>query len=242
MTVAPPTTNLAVPARALAIAAHPDDAEFGCAGTLTKWARAGCTAVTLVLTDGSKGSWEPAEDVRALIETRQQEQRAAAAAEGVREVVFLPFVDGELDSGLDARRAVCRVIREVRPAVVLGHDPWRHYRWHPDHRHAGQLAVESIVAARDPHFFPDLGDHHRPGTLLLWEAETVDHVEDISATLDAKLDALLCHRSQWRSTMGIHDDPDAERSAFAARIQARAAEHGAYADLAAGEAFKLLVP
>jgi LmbE family N-acetylglucosaminyl deacetylase len=233
--------DLPVPGRALAIGAHPDDIDFGCGGTLAKWAAAGCAVSELVLTDGSKGSWDPTADRAALVALRRDEQRAAASALGAGGVVFLDHVDGELMSGLAERGEVCRVIREVRPDVVLGHDPWKRYRLHPDHRHAGFLAVEGIVAARDPHFFPDQGlAPHRPACLLLWEADQVDHVEGIEGFLDAKLAALLAHRSQWASTMGIDADRAAEEQAFAARIRERAAEAGAVAGLPIGEAFKRL--
>jgi len=233
------TVDLPVPRRALAIAAHPDDIDFGCGGTLAKWAAAGCRVTELVLTDGSKGSWDPTTDRAALVALRREEQRAAAAALGAGGVVFLDHVDGELQSGLAERAEVCRVIRESRPDVVLGHDPWKRYRLHPDHRHAGHLAVEGIVAARDPHFFPEQGlPPHRPTSLLLWEADVVDHVESLESFLPAKMAALLAHRSQWRSTMGIDADPTAEEEVFAARIRDRAAEAGAVAGVPLGEAFK----
>ena len=232
-------TDLPAPGRALAIGAHPDDIDFGCGGTLAKWAAAGCTVTELILTDGSKGSWDPKVDRAALVALRQEEQRAAAAALGAGTVVFLGHVDGELASGLAERAEVCRVIREVQPDVVLGHDPWKRYRLHPDHRHAGYLAVEGIVAARDPHFFPEQGlEPHRPSCLLLWEADVVDHVEAIDDFLDAKLAALLAHRSQWQSTMGIDRDQPAEEREFETRIRERATEAGANAGLALGEAFK----
>ena len=242
--LAPVTTgalsiDLPVPGRALAIGAHPDDIDFGCGGTLAKWAAAGCAVTELVLTDGSKGSWDPTVDRAALVAVRQEEQRTAAAALGAGDVVFLDHVDGELGSGLAERAEVCRVIREVRPDVVLGHDPWKRYRLHPDHRHAGFLAVEGIVAARDPHFFPDQDvAAHRPACLLLWEADEVDHVEDIEEVVTAKLTALLAHRSQWESTMGIDADRAAEEHAFETRIRGRATEAGAPAGVALAEAFK----
>jgi len=233
--------DLPAPGRALAIGAHPDDIDFGCGGTLAKWAAAACSVTELVLTDGSKGSWDPKADRATLVALRQEEQRAAAAALGAGDVVFLGYVDGELGSGLAERAEVCRVIRETRPDVVLGHDPWKRYRLHPDHRHAGFLAVEGIVAARDPHFFPDQGlSPHRPECLLLWEADEVDHLEGIAEFIPAKLAALLAHRSQWVSTMGIAADRAAEEAAFETRIRQRAAEAGAAAGLPLAEAFKRL--
>ncbi|MGH9177028.1 MAG: PIG-L deacetylase family protein [Acidimicrobiales bacterium] len=238
-----PSINLAVPERALAVGAHPDDVEFGCGATLAKWAAAGCEVHHLVCTDGSKGTWDPDEDVIALVALRQEEQRAASRALGGKgRVVFLGWPDGELEAGLEQRGQVAAAIRRIRPDVVLGHDPWRRYRLHPDHRAAGFLLTDGIVAARDPHFFPEQGlETHRPSALLLWEADEVDHVEDASGFADAKLAALLEHRSQFRSTMHI-DDPEAadEVEGFGARMRARLEEHGAMGALPLGEAFKLL--
>jgi LmbE family N-acetylglucosaminyl deacetylase len=235
--------DLAPPRAALAIAAHPDDVEFGCGGTLAKWAAQGTVVHHLVLTDGSKGSWDPSDDTAALVAQRQDEQRAAAKALGATgEQYFLGYVDGELEASLAARERVARVIRETTPDVVLGHDPWRRYRLHPDHRNAGFLAVEGIVAARDPHFHPEHGiPHWRPSTLLLWEADEVDHVEDVTAHVDTKLAALFEHRSQLRSTMHIEvgtTDEAAQRERFRRRVADRLATFGRQAGLAAGEGFK----
>ncbi len=234
--------DLATPASALAIGAHPDDVEFGCGGLLAKWASDGCTIHHLVCTDGSKGTWDADADVVALAARRQVEQREAAARLGrpnAGEVRFLGHVDGELDSGLTERGEVALVIRELKPSVVLGHDPWKRYRLHPDHRHAGLLAVEGIVAARDPHFFKEHPfPHHRPDALLLWEADEPDHVEDVSATVDTKLHALLAHESQFESTMKAVDDAEVER--FRDRIRERLSDLGAPHEVAAAEVFKLI--
>lgn len=232
-------TNLATPQRALAIGAHPDDIEFGCGATLAKWAAAGCEIFHLVCTDGSKGSWDPAEDTARLVATRQEEQRAASQALGGKgEVVFLGWPDGELECGLRQRWEVAYWIRQLRPDVVLGHDPWKRYRLHPDHRNAGFLATDGIVAARDPHFFPEQGAApHRPTTLLLWEADTVDHVEDVTGFEERKLAALLEHKSQHVTTMGISGDTSDEEVRFRRRILERLAEQGALAAVTSGEAF-----
>lgn len=201
------------PSSALAIGAHPDDVEFGCGGLLARWAAAGCAIHHLVCTDGSKGSWDPSEDVASLVAMRQEEQRAASRAlGGTGSVVFLGWRDGELESGLRQRWEVCYWIRRLRPVVVLGHDPWKRYRLHPDHRHAGLLAVEGIVAARDPHFFPEQGvAPWRPSALLLWEADEPDCEQELGEFEQAKFDALMCHRSQLRSTMHIDDPADADQ-------------------------------
>ncbi len=239
--------NLPTPAVALAIGAHPDDIEFGAGATLAKWSAAGAVVHHLVCTDGSKGSWDPSADTAALVVTRQAEQRAAARALGATgECVFLGWPDGELESGLRQRWEVAYWIRRLQPTVVLGHDPWKRYRLHPDHRHAGLLAVEGVVAARDPHFFPEQAlPHHRPEAILLFEAEEPDHIEDVTGCVDAKLAALHAHTSQLLSTMGIDEgataaEVDGQRQAFDARIIARLAERGHAEGVAHGEAFKLL--
>jgi LmbE family N-acetylglucosaminyl deacetylase len=240
MTSAIESFDLTVPERALAIGAHPDDIEFGCGGTLAKWAAAGCRVSLLVLTDGSKGTWDAAADPMALLATRQLEQKSAAASIGAAGVHFLDRVDGELVDGRDEQAAVCEMIRTLRPDVVLGHDPWKRYRIHPDHRHAGWLTLDAIVAARDPHFFPDQAvAPHRPSSALLFEAEAVDHLEAVDAWIDAKVTALLAHRSQWRSTMAIADDGTG-RAEFAARVRSEAVRAAAGSALVAAEAFKLL--
>ena len=237
------STNLPIPERVLAVGAHPDDIEFGCGATLAKWAAAGAIVHHLVCTDGSKGTWDPTQDPAALVVTRQREQRAAAAALGASgEVVFLGWTDGELESGLRQRWEVAYWIRRLRPDVVIGHDPWKRYRLHPDHRHAGLLTVEGIVAARDPLFFPEQNlAHHRPSALLLYEADEADHVEEVTGFVERKFDALFAHESQFRSTMKIEDgDEGTQRQTFIDRITGRLRQHGALKDLAYGEAFKLI--
>lgn len=240
---ASPTSDLATPRVALAVGAHPDDVDFGCGGTLAKWAAAGCEVHYLVCTDGSKGSWNPGQDLAELIALRQEEQRAASREVGGEgRVTFLGEVDGELGSGLELRGRVAHEIRRVQPDVVLGHDPWKRYRLHPDHRHAGFLLTDGIVAARDPHFFPEHDvAPHRPSALLLWEADEPDHLEDITGFADVKLRALLAHRSQMESTMRIADHGDAAAmERFRTRLRDRQAAAGQPLGMAAAEAFKLL--
>jgi LmbE family N-acetylglucosaminyl deacetylase len=230
------------PASALAVGAHPDDVEFGAGGTLAKWAAGGCTVHHLVCTDGSKGSWDVGADLGKLVARREDEQREAArrlAGDHAGEVRFLRLVDGDLASDRATVGEVARIIRELRPEVVLGHDPWKRYRLHPDHRHAGWLVCDAVVAARDPHFFPEHGiAHHRPAALFLWEADAPNHVEDVSAFVDRKLAALEAHESQFESTMHAADAGDLD--GFRDRIRGRLAELGAPHGLAAAEVFARL--
>jgi LmbE family N-acetylglucosaminyl deacetylase len=266
LTAGPCSIDQPAPSIALAIGAHPDDIEFGCGATLAKWAATGCRVHHLILTDGSKGSWDPDADVGALAAAREAECWAAAAvidgpsggpgsATGVGgdggggsdRVLFLRRIDGELENGADERREVARIIRQLRPDALLGHDPWRRYRLHPDHRAAGFLTLDALVAARDPHFFPELGlEPHRPRSLLLFEADLPNHVEDVSGFESQKIEALLCHHSQFESTMGIPDEGGSTGgvedgyTAFAAKVRHQLVEHGSLADLPSGEAFHRL--
>lgn len=238
-TAGPLTFELDPPAAALAIGAHPDDVEFGCGATLAKWAGAGCVVHHLVLTDGSKGTWDAHADTAELALRREAEQTEAArrlAGDNAGSVAFLRYVDGDLAVTREATSRIARLIRELQPDVVLGHDPWKRYRLHPDHRHAGVLTCDAVVAARDPHFFPEHNlPPHRPQTLLLWEADVANHVEDATYFVDSKLTALEAHASQFESTMKAVDADQLE--AFRARIRERLAALGEPYGLAAAELF-----
>lgn len=242
----PTHAPLAVPARALAVGAHPDDIEFGAGATLARWAEAGCEVSFLVCTDGSKGTWNPDADIAALVATRAEEAEAAARRLGATgEVVRLGRIDGELAHDRETVSEIARWIRVLRPDVLLGHDPWKRYRLHPDHRAAGFLVTDALVAARDPHFFREHGiAHHRPDALLLFEADEPDHAEPVEERhLAARIAALEEHRSQYESTMFITDDPvqaAAEREAFHARQREQLEAAGAWAGVALAERFRLL--
>ena len=239
--------HLDTPSRALTVAAHPDDAEFGAGGTLAAWSDAGCEISMLILTDGSKGTWDPDIAPRDLAASRQEEQRNAAKVLGVRgEIVFGSHVDGELEHGRQLQAEVALWIRRLRPDVVLGFDPWRSYMLHPDHRAAGWALVDGVVAARDHLFFPEqlvngLGKH-RPSALLLFSAEEPDHYVDISTSFDRKIEALLCHSSQASTTMQDANTGDDQRAVFEQRIRDWSAELGSAVGLELAEAFKLIRP
>ena len=236
--------NLATPKIVLAIGAHPDDVEFGCGGTLAKWAAAGAVVHHLVCTDGSKGTWNPDADIPALITSRKVEQCSAAASLGATgTVTFLGYIDGELEHSKEAIDRIALAIRTIKPDVVLSHDPWKRYRLHPDHRNTGLNVCDAIVAARDPHFLKhhmtDHGvTHHRPDALLMWEADEANHFEDISDYVATKLTALERHESQFESTMKATDEDGME--VFRQRMRTRMADLGKPHGVAAAEIFHLM--
>jgi LmbE family N-acetylglucosaminyl deacetylase len=260
LTSEPLTTELPTPECVLAVGAHPDDIEFGCGATVAKWASAGAQLHFVVLTDGSKGTWDAGAELAELVAARMDEcRRAAVVLDGAGRsgspspdrLRFMGRVDGELENGIAERRELAGIIREVRPTVVLGHDPWRRYRLHPDHRAAGFATVDALVAARDPWFFADLGPApHRPRWLLLWEADLPNHLEDARGYEDVKIRALLCHRTQLETTMGIGDagaiGPDGTLNAsdgteeLSAKVRGQLAQHGSIGGLPSAEAFRLI--
>ena len=234
---------LATPGRALAIGAHPDDIEFGAGGTLARWAAAGCHVTMLVVTDGSKGTWDPNVSPTDLAARRRTEQAAAAAALGAAAVVHLGHVDGELEVSMALREEMCRQIRLAAPDVLLTHDPWQRYQLHPDHRATGTVALDGVVAARDPLFFPGQGvAPHRPAAVLLWSADAPDHAEPIEETIDSKIEALLCHSSQGTTTMGDAHAGEEQRAAFTTRIRDWAMASGEAVGHPMAERFKRLTP
>ncbi len=241
------TTDMSVPGSVLAIGAHPDDIELGCGGTLAKWASAGSTIDYLVMTDGSKGTWDPSLTPHDLAKIRYEEQMEAAhrlSADSVQRIHRLKAIDGELAYNRGHQRAVCKIIRSIRPDVIIGHDPWRRYRLHPDHRNAGFITIDAVVAARDHSFFPDTpSGPHRPQALLLFEADQPNHVEGISEHLGTKASALLAHRSQIESTFGIpHDMPhDRAEDCLMEIIKHYASLHAQLTNnVSYGEAFHLI--
>lgn len=193
--------------RALVVAAHPDDADFGAAGTAALLARAGWEVRYVVVTDGSKGSDDPTFTPARLVTTREAEQRAAAQHLGVTEVHFLGFTDGELVYSRDLLGAIVREIREFQPFAVYTHDPepviiQDSFVNHNDHRLSGLATVDAVYpAARDRLNFPEHIEAglptHKVRELYLWGANQPNFTVDISPVLDEKIEALLLHASQF---------------------------------------------
>jgi len=191
------------PVDVLVITPHPDDAEFGVAGTVAKWTREGKQVVYVVCTNGNKGTSDPDVKPETLAEIRQNEQRAAAEILGVREVVFLENQDQGLEDTPEFRKQIVRMIRRYRPQTVVTADPYRRYIWHRDHRIAGQVTIDAVFPyARDHLAFPDLLEEglqpHKVKEMLFWASENINFRSDITATFDLKLAALRCHESQMK--------------------------------------------
>jgi LmbE family N-acetylglucosaminyl deacetylase len=201
-----------VPQSAMVIVAHPDDAEFTMAGTVAAWTRAGCHVTYVLCTDGNAGSHEPGMTREKLAQIRRTEQRAACAMLGVSDVVFLGYDDGQLQPTLDLRRDLVRVIRQYKPEVVLTSDPTRffsgdRYINHPDHRAAGQAALDAVApAAQMPLLWPETGEPHKVHRVYVYGNGEPNEWVDITETIDQKIEALKQHASQlgdWDPTERI---------------------------------------
>jgi LmbE family N-acetylglucosaminyl deacetylase len=185
----------------MAIAAHPDDVEFGAAGTITRWTREGKRTVYVVCTSGEKGTSDRSVRPEDLADIREAEQRAAAQAVGVNEVVFLRYPDQGLEDTTEFRKTIVRLIRTYRPEIIVTSDPYRRYLWHRDHRITGQVVLDAVFpCARDHLSYPELLQEglepFKVREVLFWAAEEVNYCSDITAAFDVKLRALQCHQSQ----------------------------------------------
>jgi LmbE family N-acetylglucosaminyl deacetylase len=197
----------------LLIAPHPDDAEFGAGGTVAGWTRDGRQVVLVVCTTGDKGTSDREMTPERLAEIREKEQREAAAALGVREVVFLGHADQGLEDTPEFRKQIVRLLRAYRPETVVTCDPYRRYISHRDHRITGQVVLDAVYPyARDHMAYPGLLaeglEPHKVRELLFWDSEDVNFRSDITGTFDRKTAALRCHESQMGEiarTLGTRD-------------------------------------
>jgi LmbE family N-acetylglucosaminyl deacetylase len=186
---------------ALVVAAHPDDTEFGIAGTVALWTQQGKKVAYVICTNGNKGTSDPHMLPEKLTEIRKGEQVEAARTVGVADVIFLGHDDQSLEDTSGFRKELVREIRRYRPRLVAAPDPYRRYIWHRDHRIAGQVALDAVYPfARDRLAYSDLikegFEPHKVREMLFWGAEQPNHFVDVTAAYDIKLSALLCHRSQ----------------------------------------------
>ena len=224
----------------MVIAAHPDDAEFGPAGTAARWVDRGAEGWLVCCTSGDQGGEDPNADPLALAALREREQRAAAAVIGYAGVSFLHQPDGALANDLALREQLVREIRTFRPDAVLATDPEALFYDdggvnHTDHRAAGFAAVDAVYpAARNPMAFPALAragvDAHKVRRLYLFWSNRPSAWVDITTTLDRKIAALREHASQ------IH-----EPEGLAERMREWAAGDGAAIGVAAAEALRLII-
>ena len=202
------------PAKVLVVTAHPDDVDFGAAGSVATWTERGIDVTYCIVTDGAAGSADPTIDLGRLVEVRQAEQRAAAAEVGVTDVHFLGYPDGALEVSAGLRRDICRVIRLVRPERVVGQSPERNWdrirASHPDHLAAGEATLRAVYPdARNPYSHPELLaaglEPHVVEEVWLMASPRSAVGVDITSTVDRKLAALRCHRSQIADPAQLED-------------------------------------
>lgn len=228
--------SLEVPERVVAIYAHPDDTEIACGGSLAAWAASGAEVHLVICTKGEKGSSDPGTDPEALARRRSGEVAEAAAVLGLAGHRLLGYPDGEIENTAEVRSRLVACLREVRPDVVFGHDPTAvffgsGYVSHHDHRTVGWATLDACApAAASPLYFPEAGPPHQVATLALSGTLEPDAGVDIDGFTDAKVKALLCHRSQ------LTDDDELVADA----IRSRAEEAGRQAGHRYAEVFRAL--
>ena len=202
------------PTKVLVVSAHPDDVDFGAAGSVAVWTDQGIEVEYCIVTDGSAGSADPAVEVAVLREIRQHEQRKAAAEVGVSEVHFLGYPDGALQVSLELRRDIARVIRMVKPQRVVCQSPERNWdrirASHPDHLAAGEATLQAVYPdARNPYSYPELLaaglEPHVVEQVWLMASPRATQAVDITAVIERKIAALHCHVSQLTDPERIDD-------------------------------------
>ncbi len=215
-----------VPKSVLVVTAHPDDVDFGAAGTVGAWSAEGASVTYCIVTDGAAGAADPSVDLATLPATRQEEQRKAAAEVGVSEVLFLGYPDGRLSVSFELRRDLSKVIRTVRPEVVLCQSPERNWERirasHPDHLAAGEATLQAVYPdARNPHAHPELlaagFEPHSVNEVWLMASPRADRFVDITDSIEQKVAALMAHKSQMTAPDQVGEMVRAWASATAER-------------------------
>jgi LmbE family N-acetylglucosaminyl deacetylase len=227
----------------LGIAAHPDDLEFAAAGSMAKYIAEGATGYYLVLTNANKGTSDRNMQPDQLRDIRRQEQQDAAKILGLADVFFCDYDDGALECSMDLKRDIARVIRRVKPNVVIAMDPTMVYDTnrglinHPDHRAAGQATLDAVYPlARDHLSFPELlqegFEPHNTATVLLSHFGQENYFVDISPHMETKLQALRAHASQLPDPDGACELVKSWASANSSKVGAAYAEGFVRIDLA----------
>ncbi len=225
-----------VPDCVLAVYAHPDDPDISCGGTLAGWARAGCEIHVLLVASGDKGSVTPGDEPEKVATRRLEEARRATELLGARRLHHLDRPDGEIENDDATRREIVRIIREVRPDVVVCPDPsavffGSHHYNHRDHREVGWAALDAVSpAASSPLYFPDAGSPHQVASVLMSGSLEPSIWVDVTSTMELKLQAVACHESQ------LTDANDW----FASALRDGAEEAGRQAGVRYAEAFRRL--
>ncbi|HWW54973.1 MAG TPA: PIG-L deacetylase family protein [Acidimicrobiales bacterium] len=191
--------------RVLIVTAHPDDVDFGAAGSIARWTDNGIDVRYCIITDGDAGGFDPAVPRSEIPTIRRAEQTAAAKSVGVTELHFLGHPDGRLQTSIELRRDISRVIRQVRPDRVVAQSPDRNFQRiqasHPDHLAAGEATLCAVYPdARNPFAHPELLEEglepHTVDEVWLMASAGADHAVDITDTVERKISALRCHVSQ----------------------------------------------
>lgn len=194
------------PKRVLVIQAHPDDVEFGSAGTVAKWIAEGAHVTYCTITSGDKGSDDPTMTTEQLIATRKAEQEEACRILGVQETIFLGYPDASLVADLNLRRDLTRVMRQVRPDAIMTFDPTMRYFTdgyinHPDHIATGEASLAAVFpSVRDRLTFPELLaeglEPHKVPHIYLYATDNANCWIDVTDTMDLRIRALKAHASQ----------------------------------------------
>ena len=200
--------------RALCIVAHPDDIEFYCGGAVVQMTRRGVAVDFVLVTSGDKGARDASKTRAKVARTREREQEMAAEVMGAKHIAFLRHPDAELVESLELREEFVREIRASKPDVLLTFDPNVPYRFHPDHRVVGRVALDAAwPSARDPLTFPKSGPPHETAEAWCFGGLQPTLEVDVSDALSKKIEARLAHASQtrspaalmrrWRATAGV---------------------------------------
>lgn len=243
------TNGFYVPKRAMVIVAHPDDIEFGVAGTVARWTQVGTEVTYILVTSGDVGIADPSITREQAMQIREAEQQAAAAVVGVHQVVFLREPDGMVVNTLELRKKLVREIRRFKPDVVMCQDPTvlfasEGYINHPDHRAVGAAALDAVFpAAGQPHLFQELEAEglsaHKTKKVYVgtWNPKDANLYVNITDTIDLKIKALFAHESQMQE---IIRQQKGSLDTIAGWVREYSAERGKGKEMAYAESYRVI--